>query len=398
MKQKSCFCILMILFLGLCTACSSEQAVSEQVTSKQTAWKALWKASLEELPGLTYQNSLELEYATGFSVDYYEDGFVLLSISDGSRFLLNRENKEIPEGMDENIVVLEAPVTDIYLAASAAMDMFCTIGAIDAITFSSLQEEGWYIPQAKQAMKEGSLVYAGKYNAPDYELIFSSGCKLAVESTMIQHSPEVKESLEKLGIPVLVDYSSYEGHPLGRTEWVKLYGVLTGREQEAEQAFAEQSRKVASITEDFENREDKKVAFFYITSSGAVSVRKSTDYVPKMIALAGGTYFYDTPDDTGNASSSVTLQMEAFYQEARDADYLIYNSTIEGKLSSLDELLEKDKLFTEFKAVQEGNVWCTNQNLYQSTMDTGSMIWELHQLLTTEEPKEDEFTYFYQLK
>ena len=66
------------------------------------------------------------------------------------------------------------------------------------------------------------MYYAGKYNAPDYELILSKACDLAIESTMISHSPEVKEQLEQLGIPVLVERSSYESHPLGRMEWLKL--------------------------------------------------------------------------------------------------------------------------------------------------------------------------------
>lgn len=51
----------------------------------------------------------------------------------------------------------------------------------------------------------------------NYETIVSSSCELAVESTMIYHTPEVKEQLERLGIPVLVERSSYESHPLG--EW-----------------------------------------------------------------------------------------------------------------------------------------------------------------------------------
>lgn len=65
--------------------------------------------------------------------------------------------------------------------------------------------------------------------APDYELILSGGCGLAVESTMVNHVPEVREKLEELGIPVLIDQSSYESHPLGRTEWIKLYGALLGK-------------------------------------------------------------------------------------------------------------------------------------------------------------------------
>ena len=82
-------------------------------------------------------------------------------------------------------------------------------------------------------MAAGNLIYAGKYSAPDYELLLSGGCTFAIENTMITHNPEVKEKLEELGIKVMIERSSYEKHPLGRLEWIKLFGVLFGREQQA---------------------------------------------------------------------------------------------------------------------------------------------------------------------
>ena len=77
-------------------------------------------------------------------------------------------------------------------------------------------------------METRNLLYAGKYSAPDYELILSEGCDLAIESTMIYHNPEVKEQLQNFGVPVFVERSSYESHPLGRMEWIKVYGLLLG--------------------------------------------------------------------------------------------------------------------------------------------------------------------------
>ena len=343
---------------------------------------------------LTYETSMKLDYATEFAVDYYDNGFTLISIADNSRFLLNTEDKEVPQDLADDITVLKAPVSDIYLVASATMDMFCSIGALDSICLSGLTAEKWEIPEAKEAMESGQILYAGKYNAPDYELICSKNCELAVESTMIGHAPEVKENLESFGIPVLVDHSSYEADPLGRTEWVKLYGVLTGKEEEASKAFEEQKQYV----EELSDAEDtgKTVAFFYITTAGTVSVRKSNDYVPKMIDLAGGSYIFENLKGEDNAASSVNMQMEAFYAQAKDADYLVYNSTIDGNLETIEDLLGKSSLFENFKAVKNGNVWCIGQNLYQDTMDTGSIIHDFHEMLTSEDT--DELTYMYRLK
>ena len=81
-------------------------------------------------------------------------------------------------------------------------------------------------------MEEGDILYAGKYSAPDYELILDEGCNLAIENTMIYHNPEVKEKLEELGIPVLVERSSYESHPLGRLESVYMEYYLIKRKKQ----------------------------------------------------------------------------------------------------------------------------------------------------------------------
>ncbi len=226
----------------------------------QTSWKS---GDHEISSELTYEKSMDLDYATEFAVDYYENGFTLISISDGSRFLLNTEGEQVPEDLENGITVLNVPVSNIYLVASATMDMFCSIGALDHICLSGLPEEKWEIPEAKAAMESGQIVYAGKYNAPDYELICSKECGLAIESTMIGHSPEVKENLESFGIPVLVDHSSYESDPLGRTEWVKLYGVLTGNEDAAVSAFEEQKQYVTG-TFRCGKRPERRLHFFML--------------------------------------------------------------------------------------------------------------------------------------
>ncbi len=340
---------------------------------------------------LEYEDRMELDYAKEFAIDEYKDGYRLISISDGSRFLVVPEGKEAPDDLEADIVVLNQPVDHIYLAATAVMDMITSIDALDAIRLSGTKSSGWYIEEAKEAMEEGSILYAGKYSAPDYERIVSEDCRLAIENTMINHAPEVREKLEKFGIPVFLDYSSYETHPLGRVEWVKLYGVLLGKEEQAERAFdGEEAAFEDAICGE---PTGKTVAFFFITTNGAVNVRKSSDYIPKMIELAGGTYVFDSLGDAQSRSSSVTMQMEEFYAAAQDADYLIYNSSIDGEVGSIDELLGKSSLLGDFKAVQEGNVFCTTKNLYQESMSIGTLTKDIHSMLTGE----TEMTYLYRL-
>ena len=342
-----------------------------------------------ELAGLTFESQMELKYAECFDVYYYNDGFALIDVHDSARYLVVPENETVPEGLDADIIVLQQPLDSIYLAATSAMALFDAMDGLDSLKFSSLQSSGWYIENAVAAMDAGELVFAGKYSEPDYELLIDGGCNLAIESTMILHTPKVQEMIEMLGIPVFIDRSSYESHPLGRTEWIKAYSVLLDKEEEAE-AFFEEQASVISELKDFPNTE-KTIAYFYISTDGTAVVRTSSDYIPKMMEIAGGRYVFEDLSNTESTSASVSLTMEEFYAAAVDADYLIYNGTIDTPISSMDELLAKSALFADFKAVKEGNVWCVGKYFYQATDIVGELITDMNLMLTDGDP--DQMTF-----
>lgn len=225
-------------------------------------------------------------------------------------------------------------------------------------------------------------------------MIVSGNCSLVIENMMILHTPEVMEMLEDFGIPVMIEYSSYESHPLGRVEWIKFFGALVDKEEEAEQAFERQAGILEQVIS--AEKTDKTVAFFFITSNGLAQVRQSSDYIPKMIELAGGRYIFENLGDPGSKRSTVNMQLEEFYAGAKDADFLIYNSSIDGGVSSIAELLEKCPVLADFKAVQEGNVWCTTNDMYQQSMSTGYLIEDIHNMLVG--TNEDEMRYLFRLE
>ena len=320
----------------------------------------------------------------------------------------NSANKE-KKGDALELTVLQQPLTTTYVAASAVMAPLCDLGAVSQIRFSGLREEGWYVDEARTAMKAGSMLFAGRYSEPDYETLLREGCDLALESTMIYRSPEVIEKLSALGIPVYIDYSSYEPHVLGRLEWIRVYGALFGHEEEAQQWYqterdriraiqkdaetssgeASQSGKSAEKSETKTSRNSKNeasstetssgragtdttadqrptVVYFYVNSSGQIQVRQPHDYIPELLELSGARYLApDMSSLSGSRKSNVTVSLEDFYSSCKDADYLIYSATLDRPLSSIRELLGKNALFVDFKAVKEGHVYTTDKDFYQ---------------------------------
>lgn len=341
---------------------------------------------------LVLDHAYPLDYARQFTADVYTDGSVLLTIAEsGDKFLVRPEGAAELSVLPEGTVELRQPLENIYLVSSSIMDYFIHLDALDSIALSGTRADGWYLDEAKAAMEAGEITYAGKYSAPDYECILAAHCSLAIENTMIYHTPEVKEQLEKFGIPVLVERSSYETDPLARMEWVKLYGILLGKQQEAEQLFDTQVQRVAPL----ENQQPtgKTVAFFSITSNNLVTVRKGSDYVARMIEMAGGSYVFADLTDNGNNLATINLSLEDFYAGAKDADVLLYNSTIEGSIASTEQLVEKCPLLAQFKAVQNGNVWCTAQSLFQQSMELPDLILDMNRVFTEGTPADSELTF-----
>lgn len=364
---------------------------------KQAAIKHQQEISFSSLKPVN-DSFCELEYAKLFTVRKYADSkeniYSIITVKGEGNYILVPEAGTIPSQLSSDITILKKPLSKTYLVSSSVMDLLSKIDAVENLKFSGVQKKDWFIKAAAEAMENGKLQFAGKYSKPDYDLLVSGDCNLAIENTMIYHKPEVREKLEELGIPVLVEHSNYEEEPFGRLEWIKLYGLLFDKEKEAEQYFRNQLVQLEDILK--QKNTGKTVLFFYINSNGAVNVRKAGDYVSKMIELAGGNYALAALfGEEENAFSSMNIQFEEFYASGLNADIMIYNGTIDGNVKSKKDLLAKNQLLGDFAAWKNGNVYCTEKNFFQETTGIAEFIKDLNVIFND---RNSEFTYIKKLE
>lgn len=389
MKTKLTALILSLTILGSFVSCGdnaedggdTSAAANETDTSGDTSYDGK----------LEYDHSLELEYAKCFSVDYYKGGYKLIETTGGASILVVPEGMSVPEGLDENTHVLQQPIDNILVASTPVTSLINAAGALDAISLTTYDADYWYIDSVKEAINDGRITYIGEYKEPDYELITASGSEFAVFSTMI--TDDVAAQLDELGVYVLRDESIDEDHPLARVEWIKLYGALFNCEEQAKEVFDKQVSYIDEISKAGET--GKTVAIFYVTSKGMLYARNAGDYMAKMVELAGGEYILS---DMGVGETGTTnMEMEAFYDGAKDADYIIYIYSLGGKPTSLADVAERADIITEMKAYKEGNVWCTTPDFFQISDTIGSMINDMR-LMMEADADTDTLTYLVKLK
>ncbi|MDM8300609.1 ABC transporter substrate-binding protein [Collinsella tanakaei] len=385
----TCVCLLSASLLGGCgntspsgsqpTAAGSREASEHTSTTLQDS--SDWH-DIDVGCDLGDAQPLDLSYARNFTIDTFEDGYRLVCISNGDRFLIVPEGAQVPQGLDEDIAIIEQQPSSVYLVSTGMICLLDELDTLDDVTVSSVTAEDSPNDHLTQALEEGSTVYGGKYSAPDFELIADKGCTLAIENTKINHAPDIKAKLEDLGCVVLTEQSSTEPEVLGRLEWIKLMGTIFGREDEAQKSFERLAARIDAASAD--EPLGKTAAFFYINEDGAAVTRRSTDYFSQMIEMAGGTFLsFDPADEDGGASSSVqaVIDLETFYADAHDADVIIYNTTVDASVTSLDDLVAKNPLLADFTAVKSGRVFACDENIYQAMTSADRIIGDLHAAL-----------------
>ena len=371
-----------VLHVGSITEKTNAAAETEGEAAEnegETGKLALPAFDPADFPELGYMYSMDNRYARCFAVHYFEKGYKLLEIAGGSRFLTIPEGAEKPDQIPADVTVLQQTPHNIYMAATAVMAFFEAIGAEDAVTMVGTDQSGWQIEGPAQALAEDRMKFMGKYSQPDYEGLTAGACDLAIESGMILHVPEVQEKLEELGIPVLMDRSSFEPDPLGRTEWIRFYGALMNREEEADACFLQEEAYVEAIGD--QAATGKKIAYFALNSAKTVDVRGGEDYIVKMIRQAGGSYAFDSLEGIKGKTSAVSISMEEFYACAADADYLVYNASIQDPLTSVSALAAEYPLLADCKAVKENQVWQVRKSLYQSSDKACRLILDLAEMM-----------------
>ena len=161
-QQKTIFIGFMsvaLFIICICTVCTAYAADKDNAKTPV------------DIPGLTYDHSMELSYAEEFSVDYYNDGYALITIDQEGQFLVVPEGKKAPKGLEKDITVIQQPLNNIYLVATSAMDLFRAIDGIDSIRLSGTQENGWYSqkchdPSAYVTLQPQQEPYGNPYRLP----------------------------------------------------------------------------------------------------------------------------------------------------------------------------------------------------------------------------------------
>ncbi|MFI3163722.1 MAG: ABC transporter substrate-binding protein [Bacillota bacterium] len=380
--MKKIIALTLILTLLFSFAGCGDTSEAEDVTTPNQEYSEKVTTAMQGID-IEFESETPLEYAENFAIFNLEGGSVLLATYENSimeaRILVLSDGALAPSDLPSDVIVFDEPLYDVFIASSPVMSLTNALGKVSSVNLTT--STTWYIDEVNQALDNGDMINIGSSSSPDYELIAANMPNLAIFSGGLDTLPDTYTQLAELGMKYISDKSPYESTPLGRTEWLKFFGILYDEYDLACELFDEQVEIVAEVENSISQIADddkKTVLFFYVSSSGAIYVRNEDDYLSNAIKIAGGEVLFTLDGSVGTSSISVTE--EVFYALAAHADVIIYNYSMGGKPTCADDIINNRglEMLSDFKAYQDGTIWATSQDFYQITDTIGQMIGDIH--------------------
>ncbi len=335
---------------------------------------------------LIFDYEEELQYAQKFWITRYKGGYTMFGVPEGrdAQYLLVPEGKSVPAELPENTIVLQQPINRIRMTAGGMVSLVDAIGGLDNIASVATDVSGWYLENVLEKLNAGEIEFSGRYSEPDYEMLLSECVQLDIDSTMILTHTDVTDKYDEIGIPYIVECNSRESSPLGAVEWVKLWGAIMGMNDEAKAFFDEQVAAYEAVA----NLEKvDKVAVGIMVGSTGINVYYDSTYYGALIDQAGSNYVLSKEPEEEGTISYKTLGFEEFYALCKDVDYIFCNNY--QKFKSLDDVLEYNELFEDFKAVQEGHVYTFTPAFLQATASVANAISDIRSVMLEPETAND---------
>ncbi|MDR1527338.1 MAG: ABC transporter substrate-binding protein [Dysgonamonadaceae bacterium] len=260
-------------------------------------------------------------YARGFRIESYDD-FKLVSIENPwhtnkrlQNYLLIPKNRDVPANLPEGIVV-RTPLERTVVFSSVVCSILNELGALPALT-GVAEPEYVDIPAVQTGIADGTIQNIGQASHPDIEQLIL----LAPEAMITNPVNEAGAgSLGKLTAPAIPCLEWMENHPLGQTEWIRLFGLLFDKQALADSLFLATVRSyndLKRLTDTVSVRPsvftEKKYGDFWYMPGGK-------SYFAYFLQDAGANYVFGDNTETG----SVPFAFETILDRAGQADYWLF--------------------------------------------------------------------------
>jgi iron complex transport system substrate-binding protein len=279
------------------------------------------------------------------------------------RYRLVEKGKKVGKKEDE-ATRIEVPVERIACLSSTHVGMLLALDGSDRIVAFS-EKKYLYDRVIRERMEKGRIEAVGMQRSLDKERLVALDPDILLHDGMGTEMSSTGRTLRNSGIPEMALSAWREEHPIGRAEWLRLFGILIGKKEKADSIFQERAQAYDSIASMASERKERPKVLTNAPHKGTWHVPGGKSYKGQAIEDAGGRNPWKKEKRTGGIPKS----LEEVIAKAEDADIWIEP----GRAKSLQGLASRDGRLKGFEALEEGEVY---NNDRRNTEEGGNDYWE----------------------
>lgn len=267
-----------------------------------------------------------IRYASGFSVQHFDE-YTSVEVRDPwdstrllQRYLLVDRNRSVPVQLPKGTVI-QIPVQKVVIYTSVHAAILNQLGEADKI-IGVCEPRYMDVPLIQEGLKAGRIADLGEATAPNIEKIIEIGAEIIIASPFQNGG---YGQAEKLGIPILEGADYMESLPLGRTEWIRFYGLLFNREAIADSIFRSTEKEYLALKELTRSVTHRPTVIAEKKYGSSWYVPAGESYIANLFRDAGASYLFNDLPGVG----STPLAFETVLDKGIHSDLWLvkYNQT-----------------------------------------------------------------------
>jgi iron complex transport system substrate-binding protein len=303
---------------------------------------------------------IENTYAQGFSIDKFKN-YYRITVSDPQsktiygKYVLYREEDEKPV-LSEGETGILYPIKTIASVSTTHLPFIKLLDEKNSLVGYAGQK--FVIdPEFVSFFKEKNTIELGSDNQLNHEKVI----ELNPSTLMVYPFENLNfKKMEDAGIPVFYNTEYLELHPLGKAEWIKVFGLLYGETKykksiETYSAIEERYLFIKSMADTINIRPE---VFTGTIQSGTWYVPGGKSFQAVFLKDAGSKYIWENDQQ----NNSLALSPEIVIEKCLDAHFWVLVASC-GPQFSLEELKNENDIYDDFSAFKNRNVLFCNSNL-----------------------------------
>lgn len=306
--------------------------------------------SVIDLKKTTIQN--EIKYAKGLSIFRY-DGYSILKVNNPwpnankeYTYILKEKKANIPDSLKQFEFIL-TPIQTVIVTSTTHIPSLEMLGVENSLVgFPELN----YISSEKvrKQIEAGKIKELGNNQDLNTEIILDLSPSVIIGYGIDNNNPTL-DNLQKSGLKVMINGDWNEESPLGKAEWIKLFGELYGLNNKADSIFSRIEKNYNETIKLAKKATTKPTVFVGAMFENHWHVPNGNSWGCTFIKQAQGIYLWEETKGTGGLS----LSFETVLEKAKYADYWIGP----GQFDSLKQLTDSNIHYNQFKAFQNQKVY-----------------------------------------